>query len=598
MAVAGRNGVGKSTLFHLIRGTLQPDSGELTMPARWRIGYMEQEVEVTSRPAREYVLDGDAELRRIEAELADTEDTERLARLHMAYDDIGGYTAQARGAAILSGLGFASADFDKPFSAFSGGWRIRLNLARALMCPCDLLLLDEPTNHLDLEAIMWLESWLRQFEGTVIFIAHDRAFLDACADHTLFLAGTGGEMYSGNYSACERQRAERATLVRAMQAKRDAQVAHMQQFIDRFRAKESKARQVQSRIKALERLTEITAVHVDSPYSVAFQDPDKVSNPILSANDLVLGYDDKPVLHNIGFTLLPGARIGVLGANGAGKTTLLKGLVGELQPLAGEIVRGRHAEVGYFAQHQLESLDSGIAALTSLQRLRPAWREQQCRDFLGRWGFDTDMVSRPIATLSGGEKARLVLAGIALDKPAVLVLDEPTNHLDLDMRDALALALQDYAGAVVIVSHDRVLLDECVDEFWVIADGTMTAYQGDLADYTTSHGRNALPASDETIGAEAESKKQQRKLRADQRASVKHLRDRVSELERELDAAATRLAEVEGVLADTDTYQSLPAEELDELLAKAGRYRSRLEMVEEQWLEATTDLEQAQPAGD
>ncbi len=596
VAVAGRNGAGKSTLFQLLLGRLQPDLGELHIPASWRIGYMEQEAEVTDRPALDYVIDGHKALREVEAELAATTDPHALARLHAKVADLGGYEAEATAASILHGLGFKQADFAKPYAAFSGGWRIRLNLARALMTPCDLLLLDEPTNHLDLETIMWLERWLARFPGTVMMIAHDRSFLDACANHTLYLSHGTGKLYSGNYSSCERQRAEHLEQQKAAQAKRDAQAAHIQQFVDRFRAKASKAKQVQSRIKALERLQTSATLAFESPYNITFQDPEKVSNPLFTLRDVELGYDGNAVLQHVGQTILPGARIGVLGANGAGKSTLLKSLVGALEPQAGELSRGQHCDVGYFAQHQLENLHGENPALSALKRAKPDWREQQCRDYLGRWGFDDGMIKRPIATLSGGEKARLVLALIALERPAVLVLDEPTNHLDLDMRDALAMALQDYAGAVVIVSHDRALLEKSIDDFWVVADGALRAYRGDLADYTTARAAELGngtedPSPDATIAAD--SKRAQRQARAEHRASIKHLRDEVRRLEGLMEKEGDALKALELRLADSDTYQTMPADELDALLADAGKRRTKLERIEESWLEATAALEEA-----
>jgi ATP-binding cassette subfamily F protein 3 len=591
VALAGRNGVGKSTLFQMIMGELLPDQGELTMPAGWTVGYMEQEAEVTERPALEYVVDGHSELRRVEKTLRSTQDDDLLAQLHVDLQDLGGYEARSRAGEILSGLGFAANEFDKPYAAFSGGWRIRLNLAQALMTPCDLLLLDEPTNHLDLEAIMWLEGWLSRFAGTVIVIAHDRAFLDACAGHTLYLANQSGQLYSGNYSACERQRAERLEQEQAMRGKREAQAAHIQKFVDRFRAKASKAKQVQSRIKALERLQLSAALQVDSPYAVSFTDPDKVSNPLFSLRDVSLGYGETVVLENMGQSILPGARIGVLGANGAGKSTLLKALVGDLIPLCGELTKGQHCEVGYFAQHQLETLDASKRALTMFQDLRPAWREQQCRDYLGRWGFDAGMIKRPIRTLSGGEKARLVLAIIALEKPAILILDEPTNHLDLDMRDALALALQDYTGAVIIVSHDRFMLDKTVDDFWVLENRQLLPYTGDLVQYTTAR-KTALAAASTTDDMPS-SRKTMRQDRARQRASMKHLRDTARKLERDMEKQTLELQSLEQQLADTDTYQALPADELAALLARAGKLRVSLEQTEEAWLQATAALDQA-----
>lgn len=587
IAVAGRNGVGKSTLFHLILGNLQSDIGELNFPTSWRLGYMEQEPEVTDRPALEYVIDGHEELRRTEHAIATEQDDAKLANLHSTYQDLGGYEAAAKAGEILYGLGFNGDDFDKPYSAFSGGWRIRLNLAQALMRPCDLLLLDEPTNHLDMETIMWLEGWLKRFEGAVMIIAHDRSFLDACTDHTLYLAGKTGRLYSGNYSSCERQRAEQLEQEQAVAAKQEAQIAHIQKFVDRFRAKESKAKQVQSRIKALERLKFTVTVHVDSPYSVRFQDPEKVSNPLLSFRKLRLGYGDTTVLNGLSQTLLPGARIGVLGHNGAGKTTLLKALVGDLDPQDGELEKGRHCDVGYFAQHQLETLNVTQSALQTILKARPAWSQQQGRDFLGGWGFSADMTTRPVDTLSGGEKARLVLALIAMDKPAVLILDEPTNHLDLDMRDALAMALQDYEGAVVIVSHDRTLLEKTVDDFWLLRDGALTVFNGDLDDYADLE-RTA--AKSETKKAPS-SKKAERQARAQERADKHSLRKRVRELEKDMERIASELKDIETTLADKETYDTMPKDELDALLKNSGRLRQRLEASEEEWLELQDSLE-------
>lgn len=595
VAVAGRNGVGKSTLFNLIRGQLSTDTGELSYPQNWQLGWLEQEVTPTQRPALDYVVDGHRKLREVEAQLEATRDSEAQAlnhlELHTQYEDLGGYEAEAKAGEILSGLGFSTDDFSKPFADFSGGWRIRLNLAQALMSPCDLLLLDEPTNHLDLETIMWLEQWLKRFTGTVLIIAHDRAFLDASSDHTLYLSQRSGRLYSGNYSSCERQRGEQLAQEQAVQAKQQAQAAHIQQFVDRFRAKASKAKQVQSRIKALEKMQFTLTVQLDSPYSVKFKNPRQVSNPLFSLRKLALGYGDTRVLEDISQSVLPGDRIGVLGANGAGKTTLLRALVGDLPPQSGELVRGQHCAVGYFAQHQLESLNLEQTALSYLTSYREDWREQQCRDFLGGWGFNAEMITRPIRTLSGGEKARLVLAVIALDEPAVLVLDEPTNHLDLDMRDALALALQDYEGAVVIVSHDRTLLEKTVDELWLIADGGLQTFDGDLADYAFTRSSNNL-TSNRKKGAEND-RRQQRQVRASQRENLKAKQKEVRKLESDMQQQSASLSAIEVQLADKETYTSLPAEELDELLRQAGKLRAKLERTEARWLTLAEELEQS-----
>ncbi len=596
VAVAGRNGAGKSTLFQLILGELQPEGGDLELPDEWRISHMQQEVEVSQRGALDYAIDGHRELRQVEARLQLETDPNRLAELHTRLDDLGGYQAEANAAAVLTGLGFKHEDLQKPYAEFSGGWRIRLHLAKALMSPSDLLLLDEPTNHLDLEAILWLENWLARFAGTVLLIAHDRTFLDACTNQTLYLSNRSGRLYQGNYSSCERQRAEQRMQQQSAAARRAAKAAHIQKFVDRFRAKASKAKQVQSRIKALEKLKDSPVLQLESPYAVAFRNPAKVSNPLMTLRDLALGYGATMVLQHISELILPGARIGVLGENGAGKSTLLKALVGELTARQGELLRGQHCAIGYFAQHQLESLSSADTGLQTMARHKPAWREQQVRDYLGHWGFNDQMISRAISTLSGGEKARLVLALLAADEPALLVLDEPTNHLDLDMRDALAMALQDFEGAVVIVSHDRSLLDQVIDEFWLVANGRVQAFNGDLHDYTSLRQKyltaQAVPGpAAQGAGGNGNSRRQQRQQRAARRDAARTLQQQVRRLERQLEQSAAKLQDVETRLADTDTYQSLPAAELDELLARAGKYRRQVESLEEEWLLASERLE-------
>ena len=593
VAIVGRNGVGKSTLFNLLLGRLEASKGEISYPQTWLMGYMAQEVEPTDRQALEYVIDGHQALREVQAKIAVEQDPETLATLYSTLEDLGGYQAEARAGEILYGLGFSAAQIDQPYRSFSGGWRIRLNLAQALMSPADILLLDEPTNHLDLEAILWLESWLLQFQGALLIIAHDRAFLDKTVDHVLHLSGEDAHVYRGNYTAFERLRGEELERQQAMAAKQQAQVAHIQQFVDRFRAKASKAKQVQSRIKALEKMRSQAILHVDSDYRVGFSDPEKVSNPLFSFRNLSLGYGDSTILRNIGQTILPGARIGVLGVNGAGKSTLLKAIVGELRPQAGDFQRGTHAPIGYFAQHQLEALDSSATAFAAMSALRKDFSEQQCRDFLGGWGFDANMISRPIRSLSGGEKARFVLAQLAAEKPALLVLDEPTNHLDLDMRDALALALQAYAGAVLIVAHDRDLLEKIVDELWVVEEGGLHSYSGDLNQYTASRLSSTAsgPRTNAALATDARSKKDQRRERAASRQSLSHLKKEVRNLEAELEEATADLQRMESTLADEKTYSELAPDELTELLTRAGTKRQALEQIEENWLDAVARLE-------
>ena len=597
VAIVGRNGVGKSTLFNLLLGKLEASRGNIQHPDDWQVGYMAQEVEATDRPAIDFVIDGHRALRQIEARIAETQDPEKIAGLYSDFDDLGGYQARSRAGEILYGLGFSAEQVEQPYRSFSGGWRIRLNLAQALMSPSDLLLLDEPTNHLDLEAILWLENWLRHFPGALLIIAHDRAFLDHTADHVLHLSGEQAHFYKGNYTAFERLRTEELERQQAMAAKQQAQVAHIQQFVDRFRAKASKAKQVQSRIKALEKMRTQAMLHVDSEYRVSFADPDKVSNPLFSFRNLDLGYGETNVLRNVGQTILPGARIGVLGANGAGKSTLLKAIVGDLQPQQGELQRGIHSPIGYFAQHQLEALDSNNTAFAAMSELRGDFSEQQCRDYLGGWGFNSPMITRPIRSLSGGEKARFVMAQLAAEKPALLVLDEPTNHLDLDMRDALALALQAYTGAVLIVAHDRDLLEKIVDELWVVQDGTLSTYDGNLEEYTA--GRLSMDSSEDT-GDQPDSapvsKKEQRRERAASRSALAHLKKQVKDLEKQLERGTADLKDVEQTLADEATYSELTPDALNELLAKAGKLRQDVESIEDQWMEAVEQLE-AQPDG-
>jgi ATP-binding cassette subfamily F protein 3 len=588
VGIVGRNGIGKSTLFQLLLGSLQPERGEVRAPAGWRISHMAQQVDVTDRSALDFVIDGHGELRALEREIAAAEaadDSLRLANLHAAYADLDGYAVAAQAAEILHGLGFASMEFTRPFHTFSGGWRIRLSLAQALLRPAELLLLDEPTNHLDLDATLWLESWLKRFRGTLLLIAHDREFLDHVADYILHLHDARATAYRGNYSEFERQRAEALSHRQAAIEKQQAERRHMQTFIDRFRAKASKAKQVQSRLKALERMEAVASLHADSPYRIQFPTPARMSTPLITFDRVDIGYEVEPVIRGLNRSILPGARIGILGANGAGKSTLLKCLVGALAPLAGQVVRGTHAGIGYFAQHQLEIIDPERTVLEQLSDRRTDARAQWHRDYLGGWGFPGELAERPCRVLSGGEKARLALALLALTEPAALVLDEPTNHLDLDMREALALALQDFGGALVVVSHDRSLLKRVVDELWLVEGGTITEFAGDLDAYTAN--RTSLTSG----RASSHLRRQQRQQSADARLREQPLRDRIRRLERELELATAALRTVEARLADPAVYQSLAPAALEALLAESGRLRKTLEGHENDWLDAQERLE-------
>ncbi|HAX11293.1 MAG TPA: ABC transporter ATP-binding protein, partial [Marinobacter hydrocarbonoclasticus] len=486
VAIVGANGAGKSSLFQLLLGQLAPEQGSVGLPGGCRIAHMAQEVAASSRSARDFVLDGDTELRRMERALAEAEaggDDHAIARLHGELDIHEAWSAPRRAETLLRGLGFADSDAERPVSAFSGGWRIRLNLAQALMRPSDLLLLDEPTNHLDLDACLWLENWLRKYPGTLLFISHDRDFMDRVATHLVHFDQKQLVLYTGNYSAFERQRSERLAQQQASFERQQARIAEIQRFIDRFKAKATKARQAQSRVKALERMEKIAPAHVDSPFSFEFPVADKVSNPLLSIRHGVAGHGDVPILKNINVTLLPGTRVGLLGPNGAGKSTFMDALRGTGTLLSGERTCGEHLAIGYFAQHQLESLDLDASPFLHLQRLAPTASEQKVRDFLGGFDFHGDEALAPIRSFSGGEKARVALAVIAWQKPNLLLLDEPTNHLDLEMRQALTMALQNFEGAIVVVSHDRHLLRNTVDEFWLVCDGAVGEYEGDLEDY-------------------------------------------------------------------------------------------------------------------
>jgi ATP-binding cassette, subfamily F, member 3 len=495
IGLVGRNGAGKSSLFSLLTRRLQSDAGEVAMPPRWRIGEVAQDMPETDQGATEFVLEGDTRLMEAQAQLAHAEaidDGHAMGEAHHAISDAGGFEARPRAQAMLMGLGFKLAELDAPVNSFSGGWRMRLQLARALMCPADLMLLDEPTNHLDLDALVWLEAWLKRFEGTMLVISHDREFLDAITNVTLHLDETKLTRYTGNYTAFEEMRAERMTQAAAGYAKQQERIAHLQKFIDRFKAKASKAKQAQSRVKALARMERLGPVLTSADFQFEFREPLSLPNPMLAFSVMACGYraDDGTetrIIDNINRSVLAGQRIGILGANGQGKSTLVKTIVGDLPLLSGEVTEGKGLSIGYFAQQELDVLSLDDGALMHMIRLArdkgPSGREQELRDFLGSFRFVGEMVSQPVGTLSGGEKARLVLAMLVWQRPNLLLMDEPTNHLDLTTREALSMALNEFEGTVMLVSHDRALLREVCDEFWLVTAGGVQPFDGDLDDY-------------------------------------------------------------------------------------------------------------------
>jgi ATP-binding cassette, subfamily F, member 3 len=606
VGLAGANGTGKSSLFALLRGELHADAGDVDVPAKWIFGHVAQETPAVDQPASEYVLDGDTELRAIERDIHAAEraqDGVRLATLHGEYDHQGGYTANSRAAQLLHGLGFPAAQHGSAVREFSGGWRMRLNLARALMRRSDVLLLDEPTNHLDLDAVLWLEDYLRAYPGALLLISHDREFLDRVVDAILYIEQETLTAYTGNYSSFEQQRAARRAGQQADFARQQREIAHIRSYIDRFKTHASKARQAQSRMKALERMELIAPAHVDSPFRFTFRDPQKIPNPLLTLEHVSAAYTRQPVFGDANLMLVPGDRIGLLGPNGAGKSTLIKVLAGTQGVASGERIEPQDLRIGYFAQHQLEQLDPSSTPLQHLQRLDPRAAERDLRGFLGGFGFSGDTVFGSVELFSGGEKARLVLALLVHQRPNVLLLDEPTNHLDLEMRHALTVALQDFGGAMVIVSHDRFLLRSVTDRWLMVADGNVQDYDGDLDEYrawlSERRARQAEVSGALDKADSAQVRKERRRAEAEQRQREQPLRRKIKELEARLESLMQRRAEIEAQLAGSDLYASTNKDRLKELLRDQARAKVEIDAVEEAWLEASEALQKAEAtAGD
>ncbi|HQQ63445.1 MAG TPA: ATP-binding cassette domain-containing protein [Pseudomonadales bacterium] len=602
IGVIGRNGCGKSSLFQLLLGQLQLDGGDMQQPANWRIAHMAQEVSSSDKTALDYVLDGDADLRRVQRDIARAEeqgDNDRLGHLYAELETLHGYDAEYRGEQLLHGLGFNQSQVQLPVNSFSGGWRIRLNLAQALVARSDLLLLDEPTNHLDLDATLWLEDWLKAYPGTLLIISHDRDFLDNVVDEIVHIENARLNSYRGNYSSFETLRAMRLAEQQADYEKQQRRIAEIENFVRRFRAQATKARQAQSRLKELERMEQISLAHVDSPFHFTFRDSDKTSSPLLVLREAAIGYGDNPLLQNVNINLQPGSRIGLLGVNGAGKSTLIKALVGELALLQGERVAGEHLAVGYFAQHQLEALDIHASALLHIQRISPAATEQAIRNFLGGFDFHGDKALEPIEPFSGGEKARLALALVVWHRPNLLLLDEPTNHLDLEMREALTEALLGYNGALVVISHDRHLLRNAVDEFWRVHGGRVEAFDGTLDDYHQFMQQSAKtsPASPATVASVVASlqtvdKKALRQQAAQQRQLLAPLKKQIDELEKGIAAQQARLAEIDTALADPLLYEAAQKSRMQALLAEQGVLRKQIDENETRWFALQEQLEQ------
>ncbi len=604
VGLTGANGTGKSSLFSLILKQLHADTGDCIYPDQWVIAHVAQELADSKQQAIEFVLDGDAELRQIQQAIKTAEkndDGVLIATLHTQLDNIDGYTANSRASQLLAGLGFVADDESRAFNEFSGGWQMRLNLAKALMCRSDLLLLDEPTNHLDLDTIIWLESWLTAYRGTLLLISHDRDFLNNICSHIAHLEHQTIQLYTGNYSAFERIRAERLANQQAEYVKQQRNIKHIESYIERFRAKATKAKQAQSRLKALERMQTIAPAHVDSPFHFSLFEPEKIPNSLLHMEHVDAGYGDTCILKNIDFQLLPGDRIGLLGPNGAGKSTFIKVLANQLKIQSGEYRLAKETKIGYFAQHQLEQLHDEHSPIEHLQQiddlLSKRTREADLRNYLGRFGFSNDMALTKIQNFSGGEKSRLVLAMLIYQKPNLLLLDEPTNHLDLEMREALAEALQEFSGAMVIVSHDRHLLNSTCDKLLLVNQQSVSEFPLSLDEYPkwlSEHNAarsNSTISSNNNIDNQSLTNKQRKRLQAEQRKKTLPLRKKIKQLEDEMQKISNKLIEINQQLSGSDIYAEQNKQKLQHLLLEKAELDKTHEINELDWLDASEKLE-------
>jgi ATP-binding cassette, subfamily F, member 3 len=599
VGITGANGIGKTSLFGVLDGTLQTDSGDVSIPPATEIASVSQEVHASKIKALDYVMEGDKKLgsAKIKLRKAELENSGHdLALAYQVYEQIDGYTAETRAAKLLAGLGFSQIEQSKSFADFSGGWRMRLNLARALMCPSDLLLLDEPTNHLDLDAIIWLENWLLGYDGMLLLISHDRDFLDAVCTHVAHIENQRVTSYTGNYSKFEEQRAAHLAGKHAAYLKQQREIEHIQFFVDRFRAKASKAKQAQSRLKSLSRLEVINSAQIDSPFSFRFEEPKKMPNQLITVSNADIGYGDAIVLQNVSMSIVPGDRIGLLGANGAGKSTLIKALVGNLSPMRGDVYRANDLTVSYFAQHQVEQLRGDETPLSFLKRVEPKASEGELRKHLGGFAFSGNAALAPIGPFSGGEKARLVLAAIIRQKPNLLLLDEPTNHLDLQMRHALSLALQGFEGALVVVSHDRHLLQSVCDSLKFVHDGEVEDFSGDLDDYarwltqSRAETKQSVKLKKEP-NYSSKQRKQQKQKDAERRNSLSSWTKQLKEVEKSMSQNDFLLNEVGEKLSSSDLYLEENKEDLERLLSAQVSYQKQHQSNERLWLELTGRLD-------